>query len=109
MWNLYLLVCTAAMFGFLPKHADDSLYNMIVYNLFPVETKFDAKGPLVSNYSSTNPLEYRCLIYVNIISCIQSNITTEINLGTSMALLKKVSIIHYCTGRILLYTRSVQL
>lgn len=50
MWNIYLLVCTAAMFGFLPKHADDSLYNMIVYNLFPVETKFDAKGPLVSNY-----------------------------------------------------------
>jgi hypothetical protein len=58
MWNIYLLVCTAAMFGFLPKHADDSLYNMIVYNLFPVETKFDAKGPLVSNYCSTDPLDY---------------------------------------------------
>lgn len=43
--------CRVAMFGFLPMHVDDSLYNMLVYNLFPVETKFDAKGPLVSTYS----------------------------------------------------------
>jgi len=36
-----------AMFGFLPKYVEDSLFNMLVYNLFPVEIKYDANGPLV--------------------------------------------------------------
>jgi hypothetical protein len=37
-----------AMFGYLPMYVDDSLYNIIIYNLFPVEPKFNVKGPLVS-------------------------------------------------------------
>ena len=55
------------MFGFLPKHVDDSLMNLIVYNAFPVEVKFDSNGamksnwPLVKDYFS-NWLKYICIL-----------------------------------------------
>ncbi|KAL3783746.1 hypothetical protein HJC23_004865 [Cyclotella cryptica] len=39
-----------AMFGFLPKHVEDSLFNTVVYNIFPVEIKYDDNGPLRSTW-----------------------------------------------------------
>jgi len=43
--------CSEAVFGFLPEHADSSLSNLIIYNAFPVEVKFEKSGrPLNSSW-----------------------------------------------------------
>jgi len=44
--------CSEAVFGFLPKHVDDSLWNVIVYNAFPVECKFDKVGAIPSTWAN---------------------------------------------------------
>ena len=44
--------CSEATFGFLPAHVEDSLWNMIVYNAFPVECKFGTDGPIKSTRSN---------------------------------------------------------
>ncbi|KAL7545405.1 hypothetical protein ACHAWF_008754 [Thalassiosira exigua] len=44
--------CSEAMFGFLPPSVDDSLGNLIVYNAFPLEPKFN-NGVVKSTWSST--------------------------------------------------------
>ena len=50
--SIFFIPCNApmmiAMFGFLPKYVEDSLFNVIIYNIFPVEIKYEACGPLVS-------------------------------------------------------------
>jgi hypothetical protein len=40
--------CSEALFGFLPTHVEDSLWNVVVYNAFPIECKFDKYGPTKS-------------------------------------------------------------
>lgn len=40
-----------AIFGFLPTHVDESLYNMLAYNVFPVEAKFNSRGVMRSSWS----------------------------------------------------------
>ena len=42
--------CSEAIFGFLPTHVEESLWNVIVYNAFPVECKFDTNGPTKSTW-----------------------------------------------------------
>ena len=44
--------CSEAVFGFLPTHVDDSLWNVIVYNAFPVECKFDKVGAIPSTWAN---------------------------------------------------------
>mmetsp|Transcript_365 Transcript_365/g.779 ORF Transcript_365/g.779 Transcript_365/m.779 type:complete len:436 (-) Transcript_365:2568-3875(-) len=44
--------CSEAVFGFLPTHVDDSLWNVIVYNAFPVECKFDKLGAIPSTWAN---------------------------------------------------------
>ena len=44
--------CLQAIFGFLPTHVDDSLWNVIVYNAFPVECKFDKQGAIKSTWAN---------------------------------------------------------
>jgi len=44
--------CLEAVFGFLPKHVDESLWNVIVYNAFPVECKFDQHGAIKSTWAN---------------------------------------------------------
>ena len=41
-----------AMFGFLPSNVDDSLKNLVLYNAFPVEVKFNAHGAIKSTWSN---------------------------------------------------------
>eukprot|EP01082_Thalassiosira_pseudonana_P012475 g11148.t1 g11148 contig5:209700-211461(+) len=43
--------CSEAIFGFLPTHVDESLYNMLAYNVFPVEAKFNSRGVMRSSWS----------------------------------------------------------
>lgn len=42
--------CSEAVFGFLPSNVEDSLSNLIMYNAFPVEAKFDSQGPIKSTW-----------------------------------------------------------
>jgi len=44
--------CSEAVFGFLPTHVDESLWNVIVYNAFPVECKFDKVGAIPSTWAN---------------------------------------------------------
>lgn len=44
--------CSEAFFGFLPTHVEDSLWNVVVYNAFPVECKFDKDGPTKSTWGN---------------------------------------------------------
>jgi len=44
--------CSEAVFGFLPPHVDNSLWNVIVYNAFPVECKFDKVGAIKSTWAN---------------------------------------------------------
>lgn len=43
--------CSEAMFGFLPSGVDSSLTNLIIYNAFPVEIKFES-GPIKSTWAN---------------------------------------------------------
>ena len=94
------------MFGYLPNHVDDSLFNMIVYNLFPVETKYDANGPLVS----LNRLHQLSInLYMLMPEINPTHNTKEIYLGRSLALCKQVWTICPPTRRILLFAFSIRL
>lgn len=42
--------CPQAVFGFLPAHVDESLTNMILFNMTPLELPFDANGPLRASW-----------------------------------------------------------
>eukprot|EP00573_Skeletonema_grethae_P002317 CAMPEP_0201687430 /NCGR_PEP_ID=MMETSP0578-20130828/1500_1 /ASSEMBLY_ACC=CAM_ASM_000663 /TAXON_ID=267565 /ORGANISM="Skeletonema grethea, Strain CCMP 1804" /LENGTH=436 /DNA_ID=CAMNT_0048171587 /DNA_START=55 /DNA_END=1365 /DNA_ORIENTATION=+ len=44
--------CSEAIFGFLPLHVENSLWNVIVYNAFPVECKFDKQGAIKSTWAN---------------------------------------------------------
>ena len=62
------------MFGYLPKYVDGSLFNMIVYNVFPVEAKFDANGPLVGILTMTIPYPMFAFILVPILTKLDAHI-----------------------------------
>ena len=38
------------MFGFLPQYVDESLKNLLVYTVLPIEVKFDSKGAKKSDF-----------------------------------------------------------
>lgn len=94
-WSLpfSFLEISIAMFGFLPEYAQDSLFNMLVYNLFPVEIKYDANGPLVRHFSFFSFLLQQ-ILFLNLFA------KSEIYLDPDVALRKKVCIVSLPTGRI---------
>jgi len=59
--------CSEAMFGFLPPNVENSLTNLIIYNAFPVEVKFNSNGALRSSwktiqYNFVNFMKYLCIL-----------------------------------------------
>ena len=61
-----------AVFGFLPKHVDESLWNVIVYNAFPVECKFDQYGAIKSTWANVTYYIRNFLVWVCVLGMYSS-------------------------------------
>eukprot|EP00579_Thalassiosira_antarctica_P000802 CAMPEP_0201868078 /NCGR_PEP_ID=MMETSP0902-20130614/2110_1 /ASSEMBLY_ACC=CAM_ASM_000551 /TAXON_ID=420261 /ORGANISM="Thalassiosira antarctica, Strain CCMP982" /LENGTH=444 /DNA_ID=CAMNT_0048393375 /DNA_START=123 /DNA_END=1457 /DNA_ORIENTATION=+ len=64
--------CSEAMFGFLPPNVDDSLTNLIIYNAFPVEVKFNANGAIKSTWTTVSHNGANCVKYILILGIYSS-------------------------------------
>ena len=60
------------MFGFLPPNVEDSLTNLIIYNAFPVEVKFNANGAIKSTWTTVSHNGANLVKYVFILGICSS-------------------------------------
>ena len=63
--------CSEAMFGFLPTGVDESLTNLIIYNAFPVEVKFN-NGVVKSTWGNTSQFLVHWVKYIFILGMYSS-------------------------------------
>ena len=79
---------------------------MIIYNMFPVEAKYDASGPLVGILILTIPT---VCILPHIFTKLKIRLLTDIFMESCMALSEKVCTIRLFIGSILFTSLSLQL